>query len=95
MAKAHCKSQITHGDNIDATGENTAPAPLEQGRAPGKQPQPGNSNADRSIAVRLYCEPLTMLIWFGAVATVLGGAISLSDRGRRIRAPTPGKKPVR
>jgi cytochrome c-type biogenesis protein CcmF len=54
----------------------------------------GDANADGSIAVRLYYKPLVMLIWFGAVIMMLGGALSLSDRRLRIGAPKPATKPA-
>ena len=54
----------------------------------------GDTNADGSIAVRLYYKPLVMLIWIGAVVMMLGGALSLSDRRLRVGAPKPGKKPA-
>jgi len=54
----------------------------------------GDTNADGSIAVRLYYKPLVMLIWFGAVVMMLGGALSLSDRRLRVGAPKPGRKPA-
>ena len=52
----------------------------------------GDSNADGSIAVRLYHKPLVLLIWLGAVVMVLGGALSLSDRRLRVGAPKPASK---
>jgi cytochrome c-type biogenesis protein CcmF len=54
----------------------------------------GDSNADGSIAVRLYHKPLVLLIWFGAIVMVLGGALSLSDRRLRIGAPKPAARIV-
>jgi cytochrome c-type biogenesis protein CcmF len=54
----------------------------------------GDTNPDGSIAIRLYYKPLVMLIWFGAVIMMLGGALSLSDRRLRVGAPKPGKKPA-
>jgi cytochrome c-type biogenesis protein CcmF len=47
----------------------------------------GDPNADGSLAVRLYYKPLVLLIWFGAVVMVIGGALSLSDRRLRVGAP--------
>jgi cytochrome c-type biogenesis protein CcmF len=47
----------------------------------------GDPNADGSLAVRLYYKPLVLLIWFGAVVMVVGGALSLSDRRLRVGAP--------
>ena len=37
----------------------------------------GDSNADGSIAIRLYYKPLVLLIWIGALIMSLGGALSL------------------
>ncbi|HZP79675.1 MAG TPA: heme lyase CcmF/NrfE family subunit [Pseudolabrys sp.] len=52
----------------------------------------GDSNADGSIAVRLYYKPAVLLIWGGAVLMMLGGALSLSDRRLRVGAPKPAAK---
>jgi cytochrome c-type biogenesis protein CcmF len=52
----------------------------------------GDSNADGSLAVRLYHKPLVLLIWLGAVVMVIGGGLSLSDRRLRIGAPKPAAK---
>jgi cytochrome c-type biogenesis protein CcmF len=54
----------------------------------------GNSNADGSITLRLYHKPLVLLIWFGAITMVMGGALSLSDRRLRVGAPKPAAKIV-
>ena len=54
----------------------------------------GDTNADGSIAIRLYYKPLVLLIWLGAVVMFFGGALSLSDRRLRVGAPKPGKKPA-
>jgi cytochrome c-type biogenesis protein CcmF len=54
----------------------------------------GDSNADGSIAVRLYYKPFVLLIWLGAVVMALGGALSLSDRRLRIGAPRPAARVV-
>ena len=54
----------------------------------------GDTNADGSIAVRLYHKPLVLLIWLGALVMVLGGALSLSDRRLRVGAPKPAAKPA-
>jgi cytochrome c-type biogenesis protein CcmF len=51
----------------------------------------GDPNDDGSIAVRLYHKPLVLLIWLGAVAMFLGGALSLSDRRLRVGAPKPAR----
>ena len=51
----------------------------------------GPLNADGSLAVRLYYKPLVLLIWLGAVAMVIGGALSLSDRRLRVGAPKPAR----
>jgi cytochrome c-type biogenesis protein CcmF len=34
---------------------------------------------------------LVLLIWFGAVVMVIGGALSLSDRRLRVGAPKPAR----
>ena len=52
----------------------------------------GDTNNDGSIAVRLYYKPMVLLIWFGAVVMMLGGALSLSDRRLRIGAPKPAAR---
>jgi cytochrome c-type biogenesis protein CcmF len=54
----------------------------------------GDTNADGSIAVRLYHKPLVLLTWLGAVIMALGGALSLSDRRLRVGAPKPAAKPA-
>ena len=52
----------------------------------------GDVGSDGAIAVRLYHKPFVLLIWFGAVVMVLGGALSLSDRRLRVGAPKPARK---
>ena len=52
----------------------------------------GDSNADGSIAIRLYYKPMVMLIWLGAVVMMLGGGLSLSDRRLRVGAPRPAAR---
>ncbi len=54
----------------------------------------GDSNADGSIAIRLYYKPMVLLIWLGALVMMFGGALSLSDRRLRVGAPKPAKKPA-
>jgi cytochrome c-type biogenesis protein CcmF len=51
----------------------------------------GDPNPDGSIAVRIYHKPLVLLIWLGPVVMVMGGALSLSDRRRRVGAPRPAR----
>ena len=51
----------------------------------------GDPNPDGSVAVRIYHKPLVLLIWLGPVVMVMGGALSLSDRRRRVGAPKPAK----
>jgi cytochrome c-type biogenesis protein CcmF len=51
----------------------------------------GDPSSDGSISVRVYHKPLVLLIWLGPVVMVLGGALSLSDRRRRVGAPKPAK----
>src|SRR5947199_695925 len=52
----------------------------------------GDVGSDGAIAVRLYHKPLVLLIWFGCVVMVLGGALSLSDRRLRVGAPKTARK---
>src|SRR5437588_5642932 len=54
----------------------------------------GDVGANGAVAVRLYHKPLVLLIWFGCIVMVLGGALSLSDRRLRIGAPKPARKPA-
>jgi cytochrome c-type biogenesis protein CcmF len=51
----------------------------------------GDVGDDGTVAVRLYHKPFVLLIWFGAVVMVLGGALSLSDRRLRVGAPKPAR----
>ena len=51
----------------------------------------GDVGSDGAIAIRLYHKPLVLLIWFGCVVMVLGGALSLSDRRLRVGAPRPAR----
>jgi cytochrome c-type biogenesis protein CcmF len=51
----------------------------------------GDVSADGAVAIRLYHKPLVLLIWFGAVIMVFGGALSLSDRRLRVGAPKPAR----
>jgi cytochrome c-type biogenesis protein CcmF len=44
-----------------------------------------------TIVVRLWDKPLVTLIWLGALVMMGGGAMSLSDRRRRVGAPKPGR----
>ncbi|MEO5373738.1 MAG: heme lyase CcmF/NrfE family subunit, partial [Alphaproteobacteria bacterium] len=41
--------------------------------------------------IRLYYNPLVPWLWAGSLAIVLGGAVALTDRRRRIGAPTRGR----
>jgi len=52
----------------------------------------GDVGSDGAIAVRIYHKPLVLLIWFGCVVMVLGGALSLSDRRLRVGAPKPARQ---
>src|SRR4051812_18333054 len=52
----------------------------------------GDIAADGAVAVRLYHKPLVLLIWFGCIVMVLGGALSLSDRRLRVGAPKPARQ---
>jgi cytochrome c-type biogenesis protein CcmF len=51
----------------------------------------GDLNPDGSVAVRAYDKKLVLLIWLGALAMVIGGALSLSDRRLRVAAPRAAK----
>jgi len=51
----------------------------------------GDVGTDGAIAIRLYHKPLVLLIWFGCVVMVFGGALSLSDRRLRVGAPKPAR----
>jgi cytochrome c-type biogenesis protein CcmF len=51
----------------------------------------GDPGADGAVAARLYWKPLVTLIWLGAVAMALGGALSLADRRLRFGAPAPAR----
>ena len=51
----------------------------------------GESIRDGSVGVRLYYNPLVLLIWLGALVMILGGALSLSDRRLRVGAPKPAR----
>jgi cytochrome c-type biogenesis protein CcmF len=50
-----------------------------------------SEQSDGAMAIRLYHKPLVLLIWIGALVMVTGGALSLSDRRRRVGAPRPAK----
>jgi len=52
----------------------------------------GDVTADGRVAVRAYHKPLVLLIWFGCIVMVFGGALSLSDRRLRVGAPKPARK---
>ena len=51
--------------------------------------------ADGAVPARLYWKPLVTLIWLGAAAMALGGALSLADRrlrfGVAVRAKASGR----
>ncbi|MES2750746.1 MAG: heme lyase CcmF/NrfE family subunit, partial [Pseudomonadota bacterium] len=51
----------------------------------------GDTNADGSVAVRIYHKPMVLLIWFGPVLMAFGGLLSLTDRRLRVGAPKPAK----
>ena len=51
----------------------------------------GDPNSDGAVAARLYWKPLVTLIWLGAIAMALGGALSLADRRLRVGAPAPAR----
>ncbi|MBX3575838.1 MAG: heme lyase CcmF/NrfE family subunit [Rhizobiaceae bacterium] len=48
----------------------------------------GDPGEDGSIVVRVWWKPLVTLIWGGALAMMIAGAISLSDRRLRVGAPS-------
>ena len=48
----------------------------------------GDETADGAIVVRIWWKPLVTLIWFGALAMMAGGVVSLLDRRLRIGAPS-------
>ena len=52
----------------------------------------GDQEPSGALAIRLYYKPLVMLIWFGALIMMFGGALSLSDRRLRVGAPKPAAK---
>jgi cytochrome c-type biogenesis protein CcmF len=54
----------------------------------------GDPNDEGAVAARLYWKPLVTLIWLGAVAMALGGALSLADRRLRFGAPAPARSPA-
>ena len=51
----------------------------------------GDSNADGSVAARIYHKPMVLLIWFGPLLMAFGGFLSLTDRRLRVGAPKPAK----
>ena len=52
----------------------------------------GDGDGRGGWTVRIYHEPLVPWIWAGALIMVAGGAVSLSDRRRRVGAPTRRRK---
>jgi len=48
----------------------------------------GDETSDGSLVVRIWWKPLVTLIWGGALAMMLGGAVSLFDRRLRVGAPS-------
>jgi cytochrome c-type biogenesis protein CcmF len=54
----------------------------------------GDDTADGAIVVRIWWKPLVTLIWFGALAMMAGGVVSLLDRRLRIGAPARRPKPA-
>lgn len=47
----------------------------------------GDETADGALVVRIWWKPLVTLIWGGALAMMIGGAVSLFDRRLRVGAP--------
>ena len=80
--------------NFTTRGSSTTEAALLTRGASQLYLSLGDVGSDGAIAVRLYHKPLVLLIWFGAVVMVLGGALSLSDRRLRVGAPKPARKPA-
>jgi len=52
----------------------------------------GDETNDNGIVVHVWWKPLVTLIWFGALAMMAGGAVSLLDRRLRIGAPSRRKR---
>ncbi len=52
----------------------------------------GDETTDGGLVVRIWWKPLVTLIWGGALAMMLGGAVSLFDRRLRIGAPARSRK---
>jgi cytochrome c-type biogenesis protein CcmF len=51
----------------------------------------GDPGPNNETVVRFFHKPLVLLIWFGPVLMMLGGALSLSDRRLRVGAPKPAR----
>ena len=51
----------------------------------------GDASAAGTRAVCVYHKPLFLLIWLGTIVMVIGGTLSLSDRGPRVGAPKPAR----
>ncbi|MEW9806791.1 heme lyase CcmF/NrfE family subunit [Mesorhizobium sp. ZMM04-5] len=54
----------------------------------------GDDTQDGALVVRIWWKPLVTLIWGGALAMMLGGAVSLFDRRLRIGAPARSRRRV-
>ncbi|MEQ1942288.1 heme lyase CcmF/NrfE family subunit [Mesorhizobium sp. VNQ89] len=54
----------------------------------------GDETSDGSLVVRIWWKPLVTLIWGGALAMMLGGAVSLFDRRLRVGAPSKRQRPM-
>ncbi|MEO3998572.1 heme lyase CcmF/NrfE family subunit [Mesorhizobium sp. CAU 1732] len=52
----------------------------------------GDATADGGVVVRVWWKPLVLLIWFGGVAMMAGGVLSLLDRRLRVGAPSARRK---
>ncbi|MGL4322458.1 MAG: heme lyase CcmF/NrfE family subunit [Beijerinckiaceae bacterium] len=52
----------------------------------------GEIEANGAVAVRAYHKPFVLLIWIGSLIMAAGGAVSLSDRRRRIGVPQSAKR---
>jgi cytochrome c-type biogenesis protein CcmF len=54
----------------------------------------GDDTQDGALVVRIWWKPLVTLIWGGALAMMLGGAVSLLDRRLRVGAPAKNRRKV-
>ncbi|MGE0501439.1 MAG: heme lyase CcmF/NrfE family subunit [Rhizobiaceae bacterium] len=52
----------------------------------------GDATADGGVVVRVWWKPFVTLIWGGAVAMMVGAALSLADRRLRVGAPSRARR---